>query len=40
LRRIAIGALLAVSTGSSLTVFMTAPWQLDILWPHLEPVFA
>jgi MFS family permease len=32
LRRIAIGALLCVSAGSSLTVLMTAPWQLDILW--------
>jgi sugar phosphate permease len=31
-RRIAIGALLAVSAGSSLTVFVKAPWQLDILW--------
>ncbi len=27
-----IGALLGVSAGSSLTVLMTAPWQLDILW--------
>ena len=32
MRRVAIGALLGVSVGSSLTVFMTAPWQLDILW--------
>jgi MFS family permease len=32
LRRITIGALLCVSAGSSLTVLMTAPWQLDILW--------
>ena len=31
-RRIVIGALLGVSVGSSLTVFMTAPWQLDFLW--------
>ena len=31
-RRVAIGALLGVSAGSSLTVLMTAPWQLDILW--------
>ena len=31
-RRIVIGALLGVSVGSSLTVFMTAPWQLDVLW--------
>ena len=27
-----IGALLAVSIGSSLTVFMSAPWQLVLLW--------
>ena len=31
-RRVTIGALLGVSAGSSLTVLMTAPWQLDILW--------
>ena len=31
-RRVTIGALLGVSAGSSLTVFMNAPWQLDILW--------
>ena len=31
-RRVTIGALLGVSAGSSLTVFMKAPWQLDILW--------
>jgi sugar phosphate permease len=31
-RRIAITALLGVSAGSSLTVLMTASWQLDILW--------
>ena len=29
---VTIGALLGVSAGSSLTVLMTAPWQLDILW--------
>ena len=28
-RRVTIGALLGVSAGSSLTVFMNAPWQLD-----------
>lgn len=32
LRRVMIGALLCVSIGSSLTVFMHAPWQLDLLW--------
>lgn len=32
LRRVTIGALLGVSAGSSLTVFMDAPWQLDLLW--------
>ena len=32
MRRVTIGALLGVSAGSSLTVFMHAPWQLDILW--------
>jgi MFS family permease len=32
LRRVTIGALLGVSLGSSLTVFMDAPWQLDLLW--------
>jgi MFS family permease len=31
-RRIVVGALLGVSAGSSLTVLMTAPWQLDLLW--------
>ena len=31
-RRIVIGALLGVSVGSSLPIFMTAPWQLDFLW--------
>ncbi len=32
LRRVIVGALLLVATGSSLTVFMRAPWQLDLLW--------
>jgi sugar phosphate permease len=32
LRRVTIGALLAVSAGSSLTVFMNSAWQLDLLW--------
>ena len=32
LKRVMIGALLAVSIGSSLTVFMSAPWQLMLLW--------
>jgi sugar phosphate permease len=32
MRRVTVGALLGVSAGSSLTVFMTASWQLDILW--------
>ena len=32
MRRVTIGALLGVSAGSSLTVFMDAPWQLDLLW--------
>jgi len=31
-RRVTIGALLGVSAGSSLAVFISAPWQLDILW--------
>src|SRR3979411_1823675 len=31
-RRVAVGALLTVSAGSGLTVFMHAPWQLDLLW--------
>ena len=31
-RRVVIGALVGVSAGSSLTVFMSAPWQLDLLW--------
>src|SRR6266571_4537439 len=31
-RRVVIGALLTVSTGSGLTIFMHAPWQLDLLW--------
>jgi MFS family permease len=32
LKRVMIGALLAVSVGSSLTVFMSATWQLVLLW--------
>jgi MFS family permease len=32
MRRVTITALLCVSVGSSLTVFMHAPWQLDVLW--------
>ncbi len=31
-RKVVITALLGVSVGSSLTVLMTAPWQLDVLW--------
>jgi MFS family permease len=31
-RRVVITALIGVSAGSSLTIFMTAPWQLDLLW--------
>src|SRR4030088_16436 len=31
-RRVVIGALLTVSAGSGLTVFMHQPWQLDLLW--------
>jgi MFS family permease len=32
MRRVTIAALLGVSAGSSLTVFMSSPWQLDLLW--------
>jgi len=32
LRRVVVGALLLVAAGSALTVFMHAPWQLDLLW--------
>ncbi|HZQ82688.1 MAG TPA: MFS transporter [Gaiellaceae bacterium] len=32
MRRVTIGALIGVGTGSSLTVFMHASWQLDLLW--------
>jgi len=32
LRRVTIVALLIVSAGSSLTILMNAPWQLDLLW--------
>ncbi len=31
-RRVVVAALLTVSTGSALTVFMQQPWQLDLLW--------
>ena len=31
-RRVVLGALLTVSSGSGLTVFMHEPWQLDVLW--------
>jgi MFS family permease len=32
MRRVTIAALIGVSVGSSLTIFMDAPWQLDLLW--------
>jgi len=31
-RRVVVGALMTVSAGSALTVFMNQPWQLDLLW--------
>jgi MFS family permease len=31
-RRVTLAALLLVSTGSASTIFMRAPWQLDLLW--------
>ena len=31
-RRVVLAALVAVSAGSGLTVFMQQPWQLDLLW--------
>ncbi len=31
-RRVAVGALLLIAAGTGLTVFMTAPWQLVLLW--------
>ena len=31
-RRVTVGALFFVATGSGLTVFMRQPWQLDVLW--------
>jgi MFS family permease len=31
-RRVVVGALMAVSAGSALTIFMNQPWQLDLLW--------
>ncbi|MFP5369645.1 MAG: MFS transporter, partial [Actinomycetes bacterium] len=32
IRRVVMGALLVVALGSGLTVFMTASWQLVLLW--------
>ena len=32
IRRVVLAALVTVSAGSGLTVFMTQPWQLDLLW--------
>src|SRR5689334_20101587 len=32
MRRVAIASLIGVSVGSSLTIFMTSPWQLVLLW--------
>ena len=32
LRRVVVGALVLISGGSLLTVFMTSPWQLFLLW--------
>ena len=32
IKRVILGALLLVSTGSALTTVMNAPWQLDLLW--------
>jgi hypothetical protein len=32
IRRVVVGALLLTATGSGLTVFMTASWQLVLLW--------
>jgi MFS family permease len=32
MRRVTIAALIGVSLGSSLTIFMTSPWQLVLLW--------
>jgi predicted MFS family arabinose efflux permease len=34
-RRVVVGALLLTATGSGLTVFMTASWQLVLLWGFL-----
>ncbi len=31
-RKVVVGALLTVSAGSGLTIFMHQPWQLDVLW--------
>jgi MFS family permease len=31
-RRVVVGALMAVSAGSALTIFMNQPWQLDLRW--------
>jgi predicted MFS family arabinose efflux permease len=35
IRRVVVGALLLTATGSGLTVFMTASWQLVLLWGFL-----
>src|SRR5262245_39601804 len=32
LRRVVVGALLTIGTGATLTAFMTAAWQLVLLW--------
>ncbi len=32
IRRVAVGALVLIAAGTGLTVFMTAPWQLVLLW--------
>ena len=31
-RRVAVGALVLIASGSGLTVFMTQPWQVGLLW--------
>jgi MFS family permease len=38
LKRVMMGALLAVSIGSSLTIFMDQPWQLVLLWGVINGV--
>src|SRR3712207_9211340 len=35
IRRVVVGALLLTAAGSGLTVFMTASWQLVLLWGFL-----